>query len=151
MNIRNMCYAIWFLVLFMLDRITKYMALGMLKTCTVTSFLEFHLVFNRGISWGMFHSEHHGFFVALTFCIVFIIAVLAWQTYRRYVAGRSVYAGLMVLAGAISNVIDRVLYQGVIDFVHVHIADWSWPIFNIADMAIVLGICWMIKEQYQEL
>jgi signal peptidase II len=62
-----------------------------------------------------------------------------------------VYAEIMVLAGAISNVIDRAFYQGVIDFVHLHIGDWSWPIFNVADVAIVCGILWMIKEQYQEL
>jgi len=127
------------------------MALGMRKTYVVTSFFDFELAFNRGISWGMFYSKHNGFFMALSACIVGIICALAWHTYTRYVAGRSVYAELMVLAGAISNVVDRVLYQGVIDFVHFHIGTWSWPRFNIADVAIVLGICWMIKEQYQEL
>lgn len=151
MNKQKIQYAVWFLALVLLDRITKHMALGMLSAYVLTPFLEFQLVFNRGISWGMFHSEHHGFFVGLTLCIVGIIAVLARHTYKRYVAGRSIYAELTVLAGALSNVIDRVVYQGVIDFVHLHIGDWSWPIFNIADTAIVFGICWMIKEQYQEL
>lgn len=151
MNIQKIRYALWFLGFLLFDRITKHMALGMIKTHVIAPFLSFQLVFNRGISWGMFHSEHHGFFVALSVVIVGIIAALAWHTYARYKVGRSIYAELMVLAGASSNVIDRALYQGVIDFVHLHIGDWSWPIFNVADVAIVLGIFWMIKEQYQEL
>lgn len=151
MNTKKIHYICWFLAIFLLDRVTKYMALGMLKTYAITPFLALQLVFNRGISWGMFHSEHQGFFVALSMVIVGIISVLAWHTYTRYKIGRSIYAELMVLAGALSNVIDRALYKGVIDFVHLHIDDWSWPIFNVADVAIVVGIFWMIKEQYQEL
>jgi signal peptidase II len=151
MKCKKVFYAIWFLAIFLFDRITKHMALGMLKTYVVTPFLSFQLVFNRGISWGMFHSDRQSFFVALTVCIAAIIAGLAYHTYQRYISGRSVYAECAVLAGALSNVVDRILYKGVIDFVHVHIDTWSWPIFNIADAAIVMGICWMIKEYYKEL
>lgn len=151
MNTKKIGYVFLFTAIFLLDRITKHLALGMLNTYVITPFLSLQLVFNRGISWGMFHSDHHGFFVALSAVITGIIAALAWHTYTRYTTGRTVYAEIMVLAGAISNVIDRIIYKGVIDFVHLHIGDWSWPIFNIADVAIVCGILWMIKEQYQEL
>lgn len=145
-----LAYSAWCIGIIALDRITKYMALSMLQPKVLTPFVEFKLVFNRGISWGIWHSEQQSFFIALTVGISAIIVGLAYHTYTRYHAGRPIYAELAVLAGACSNVFDRFRYHGVIDFVHVHIGEWSWPIFNIADIVIVLGISLMILEQYRE-
>lgn len=150
MNKNSLWYGLWFTFVFLLDRLTKQWALSLATTYVVTPFLAFQLVFNRGISWGMLHSDNQIFFSALTACIVIIILLLARHTYMRYKAGRKVFAEIMVLAGAVSNLVDRIVYHGVIDFIHMHLGDWSWPIFNIADTAIVLGIFWMLKEHYNE-
>lgn len=141
----------WFSFIFLLDRMTKYIALHMGEPYVINRFLEFKLVFNRGISWGMFAFDEQTKFNLLTLSIIIIICILAKYTYSQAIAGQKIYAAASVLAGACSNVIDRIVYHGVIDFIHIHVNSWSWPIFNIADIAIVLGICWMVKEQYKKL
>jgi signal peptidase II len=144
-------YFLWFVSIFVIDRITKLYALHTVATPhDICELLQFKLVFNRGISWGMFHSENAVFFMMLTLLIIGIIGVLTLYTYRRFLEKKAIYAELAVLAGAISNVIDRMVYGGVIDFIHLHIGSWSWPIFNIADITIVLGICWILWEHYNE-
>lgn len=144
-------YSALFLSIFALDRATKWFALhNFAQPYNVMPGLQFKLVFNRGISWGMFHSEHHGFFILLSLLIVSIVIALILFTYKKWQQGGSVAAETAVLAGAISNVIDRYFYGGVVDFIHVYIGDWSWPIFNVADMAIVLGIFYILYEQWKE-
>ena len=71
-------------------------------------------------------------------------------TFKKWQQHTSILAELAVLAGAISNIIDRYLYGGVVDFIHAHLGGWSWPIFNVADMAIVLGIFCIFWEQWKE-
>lgn len=150
MNNRPFLSVSWFSFIILLDRITKHLALGLTKIYEINPFLELKLVFNRGIMWGVLHGDHVGIFVALNMIILSIIFSLMKYTYKRYMSGHTIYAELAVLAGAWSNIIDRFVYDGVIDFVHMHIENWSWPVFNIADVAIVTGISYMIWEHYQE-
>ncbi len=151
MKKKLIAYGIWFATIFGIDRITKWLALHYIDhTYDVMPLLQFKLVLNRGISWGMFHSEHDGFFTLLTLFIASIVVALMFYTFRKWREGKYIFAECAVLAGAISNVLDRYLYGGVVDFIHVHIGGCSWPIFNIADAAIVLGIFWILWEQYKE-
>jgi signal peptidase II len=53
----------------------------------------------------------------------------------------------LVLSGAIGNVIDRILYGAVVDFVDLHYAGWHWPAFNIADSAITIGVILLILDE----
>ncbi|MEX0849256.1 MAG: signal peptidase II [Candidatus Dependentiae bacterium] len=146
-----LAYFLWFTSIFVIDRLAKFYALRtFVVPHDICELLQFKLVFNRGISWGMFHSENAFFFTFLTLLIVSIICVLIVFTYKCLQEQKAIFAQLAVLAGAISNVIDRIVYGGVIDFIHVHIGSWSWPIFNIADVAIVLGIGWILWEHYNE-
>ncbi len=129
-----------------LDRITKLIALYYFETpIRVTNFLEFVLVFNRGVSWGLLHSERSIHFYLLTLLICAIIVTFCFYTVVQYMHNRPVYAEIMILAGAVSNnMVDRFVYAGVIDFIHVSYGSWSFPVFNVADSAIVLGVMWMM-------
>lgn len=138
-------YSILTLTIIGLDQLTKQWALQFTDVYEVNPFLSFELIYNRGISWGLFN--HHGsgcFSMFLTSIIIAVIASLAWYTWHRLYAYKYVWAEVLVLAGAISNIIDRLYVGAVIDFIHVHVSSYSFPIFNIADCAIVVGIGFML-------
>lgn len=141
-------YLVLALLIILADRLSKWAALAYFEMpYRVTHFLDFELVFNRGVSWGFLHSDNPllGYMVTgMVFCI--IIALLLHTILKR-LNQQGIYPEVTILAGACSNLVDRLVYPGVIDFIHLHYNEWSWPIFNIADMAIVLGICWIIYQQ----
>lgn len=130
------------LIIFIVDRVTKLAALVCLHNTKyiINSFLSFELVFNRGVSWGMFHSTSNAMFIAVSLIIAAVTAALCWHTYYNYVRGKTIIAEVCIIAGSVSNLLDRVLYSGVIDFIVLSYGDWSWPVFNIADAVIVLGV-----------
>ncbi|MFC1845526.1 signal peptidase II [Candidatus Dependentiae bacterium] len=134
-------YASLFFATFMVDRFTKALILwwGVSKVC-ITSFLSLHLSFNRGISWGMLHSDRTGPFIAVTLLSLVIIIPLAIHTYFRWRRGFSVWGETLAMSGALSNLFDRILYGGVLDFISFAYGNWYWPIFNIADVCIVSGV-----------
>src|SRR5579863_239204 len=129
-------------VIFIVDRVTKMMALAYCAedVCRINSFLSFELVFNRGISWGILHSASDLVFVLVSLIIAMVTALLCWSAYYNYVCGVPIVAEMLIIAGSIFNLIDRVIYGGVIDFIVLSYGNVSWPVFNIADAAIVLGV-----------
>lgn len=130
-----------FAVCFIIDRITKYYALHNFATSyRVNDFISFDLAFNRGISWSMFHSSNETVFFAVSGVIAVILCALIWHTVTSYRAGAPIIGEVLVLAGAVSNLIDRFMYQGVVDFISLSYGCFSWPIFNIADVCIVVGV-----------
>jgi signal peptidase II len=143
-----MVYWIVGLSIFSIDRITKQIALTRLAdgVYQYTSFLSGQLVINRGISWGMFHSSS----TAIFFIVSLVIALITYYVFRHavYLAQRGffVIGHVCVVAGSLSNLIDRIFYHGVIDFILISYHHFSWPVFNIADAAIVCGVMIMIKQ-----
>jgi len=125
-----------------IDRVTKLAALAWCIDLPriINSFLSFEVVFNRGISWGMFHSQSDALFFIVSLIIALITALLCGYAYHRYVQGDSIVAELCIIMGSCCNLIDRVLYGGVIDFIILSYNNVSWPVFNIADAVIVLGV-----------
>ena len=135
----------WYVALFMLvlltDRATKFFALFYnFKNYKITSFLRFELLFNRGMSWGMFGSDVPIIFFAVSLFIVLITIAIAFYAYSRFRDGHVIIGEVMAIAGSVSNIVDRILYGGVIDFIVLHAGSWSWPVFNVADIFIVVGI-----------
>ncbi len=134
--------------IFFLDRITKYYALATcMRSCEINRFLSFEVVFNRGISWGLLHSPSDTIFLLVTLAIAAVTFFLAFYAYSRWANGLLIVGETLVITGSVSNLIDRALYQGVIDFILFSYNDWSWPVFNIADAAIVIGIGIMIIQE----
>ena len=142
MNKKLYGYGALALSIFIIDRITKLCALTWLSDAThvINSFLSFELVFNRGISWGMFHSSSDIIFTTISVMIVLFTAAFCVYAYQRYTQGYVVTAEVCIIIGSCCNLIDRVMYHGVIDFIVVSYKNVSWPVFNIADTAIVIGI-----------
>jgi len=116
----------------------------------LTSFFNLVLVFNRGAAFS-FLADADGwqkwFFVALALGISVYIALLL----RRQAAERLLSTALaLVLGGALGNVIDRLRFGAVVDFLDVHAAGWHWPAFNVADSAICVGVALLLWQQLKE-
>ncbi len=134
--------------IFFIDRLSKCIALSWCAQvpCIISPFLSCALYFNRGISWGVFHSESDYLFAGVSLIITMITLLIFWYAYCRYMQGHSIIGPLCVIVGSFSNLIDRVVYGGVIDFIVFSYHGWSWPVFNIADVVIVLGVALMFLQ-----
>jgi signal peptidase II len=112
---------------------------------TLGPFLDLIVVWNRGISYGLFqqHSEI-GRWVLTGLSLVAAAALFAWL---RRAENRILALALGLIAGgAIGNAIDRVAYGAVFDFIHVHVGSFSWYVFNVADAAIVAGVVGLLYD-----
>lgn len=143
-------YSIIFLLVIVLDRITKcYALITCVDPIRFNRFFSCDLVFNRGISWGMFHSHNDLVFWTLTFSIFVLMVIVSLYAFRRWIENYYVFGEVLVLAGSSSNMLDRFFYGGVIDFLVFSLGSWSWPAFNLADFFIVIGISIMLIGNYR--
>lgn len=139
-------YGFLFLICLCADRLTKWWAVTCLDGSTVnlTSNISFSLAWNPGISWGMLQFSNPLYFWLLTSVIALVIVIFGIYTFNQYRLGASIFFESVILSGAISNVIDRFWYGSVVDFIELHVHDWYWPSFNIADACIVGGVLGII-------
>lgn len=134
-------YLVLFLSLFLFDRVTKYLAYHYCASeFRLASFLSFNLTFNRGIAWGIFNVSDEIIFWSVSFFVMAMYSLFSIITYRSWQTNTVIIGEICILAGGISNIIDRFMYRGVIDFIIVSVNSWSWPAFNVADTAIVCGV-----------
>jgi signal peptidase II len=121
----------------LLDQATKYLIMTNLSpydSREIVPFLHIVHVRNTGAAFGMFKNLGSMFFVILSvFAIIFIINLLAKKTYNTF--GLS-----LILGGALGNLIDRVFYGKVVDFVDFSVGTFHWPAFNVADSSLTIGI-----------
>lgn len=144
-------YIVLFACVAIIDRITKYLALTYCnQTANTDSFISWCLSFNRGISWGMFHSDNEWQFLAVSSIITGITLILASYATIRYMNHQVILGEILVLAGSFSNLFDRFMYGGVVDFILLSYNGWSFPVFNCADVCIILGLGIMLFEHYGE-
>lgn len=137
-------YAVIGVFIFYGDRITKQWAIAnAIDGIQINEFLSFDLVFNRGVTAGLLQSDNQVWFAVLSFVIGAIIIGLSFFMIYRWYRGRCVIAEVLTITGAVSNLLDRYLYAGVADFIHVSFLGYSFPIFNIADICIVFGVAMM--------
>ncbi len=137
-------------LIFIIDRLTKIKAIAAYQDrVMINQFLSFDLAFNRGISWGFFYSSSTPIFVLISILIGVITLVIALSGVRRFLAGEPIIGELLVVVGSLSNIIDRFYYNGVIDFIELSYKEYTWPIFNGADICIVVGIFLMVWEYYK--
>lgn len=129
------------LVVIVFDQISKAMVLDVFQTgevVRVTPFLNFVLVWNRGVSFGMLESM--GATVPWLLAGLALAVVIGLAVWLRHAENHLVAGGIgLVIGGALGNVIDRVRFGAVVDFIDVHAFGWHWPAFNIADSAICVG------------
>src|SRR6266478_7651037 len=97
-------------LIFIIDRITKLAALAYCaqSACTINSFLSFEVVFNRGISWGIFHGNSDIIFILVSLIIAVITAAMCVYAYHQYQRGNAIGAEVCIITGSLCNLIDRV-------------------------------------------
>ena len=137
-----------------LDQLSKALILAVLagagldQRIGVAPVFNLVLAFNRGVSFGLFNGPSGGGrFEALVFSLVAgaIVVGLVWWLARAANLLLSVAIGLIV-GGAVGNVLDRVRFGAVVDFLDFHVGSWHWPAFNLADSAICVGVAAMLLD-----
>ncbi len=138
------------LLVIALDQFTKQLvesAFALRESMAVLPYFNLVLVYNEGAAFS-FLSDQGGwqrwFFVLLA--LVVIAVLISWL--RRLGREEQLVAVALsfIIGGAVGNLIDRVIYGHVIDFVDLYYSGWHWPAFNVADSAIVLGVALMLYD-----
>ena len=139
----NINFLITSLSIFFIDFSTKYFLLNFYDLenkgkVFITPFMDFVLVYNPGISYGLFGS---GGEIQRAVLIVLSLLIISYLIYwiRESNSNFISFGICLIIGGALGNMIDRILYGKVIDFISLHVFDYYWYVFNIADIAIVSG------------
>ncbi|MCX7165027.1 MAG: signal peptidase II [Rhodocyclales bacterium] len=141
------------LLVLVLDQISKIWVLAnfrLMDRQTVSSFFNLVLVFNPGASFS-FLADAGGwqkwFFVVLALGVSFWLLGLL----RKHAHERLLPTALsLILGGALGNVVDRLRFDAVVDFLDFHLAGYHWPAFNVADSAITVGVALMLWHQFRQ-
>ena len=137
-------YTTIFLIIFsflILDIITKKYAIDNLilsYPIPVNDFINFSLAFNYGAAFSLLSDAggwQRWFFIIFS---IIIILIIAYIILRDKNSGYIAFS--LILSGAIGNLYDRITFGYVIDFIELHYKNFYWPIFNVADIAITIGV-----------
>jgi len=135
------------LAIFFFDRFTKIYLLNLQEEGVdidfyITSFLNFYLIWNTGIGFGFASMETNIYYHVLTAIIIIINIGLIFFL----VKSKSYYAYLiaLIIGGSLGNLFDRIYYYAVPDFIDLHLGNFHWFIFNVADIFITIGIIGLI-------
>ncbi|MGI9479481.1 MAG: signal peptidase II [Hyphomicrobiaceae bacterium] len=122
--------------------------IGLHERITVTPFLDFVYVINKGVSYGMFsQGSQTGQYVLSAFAFVVAAALAFWLAKGLHSGIAAIGIGL-IIGGAVANAIDRLHLGGVADFFQLHAYGFYWYVFNIADVAIVAGVVALLYDSF---
>ena len=135
------------ILIFSLDRTSKLYLLnlaeeGVLINFYIFSFLNIFLTWNTGIGFGLFSFDSGFIYNLISILIGIINLVIIFMAINMQNINR--YFLLIILGGSLGNFFDRIYYSAVPDFLDLHIGDFHWFIFNIADVFISIGILCLI-------
>ena len=144
---RNIIFISIFILIFTFDRLSKLYILNLAEinetlNLFVTPFLNFYLIWNKGIAFGLLSFDQNfiynfiTFLIALITVIILIIAVRS-KDYKGYFF-------ISIFSGSVGNLFDRFYYSAVPDFIDFHLNNFHWFIFNVADIFISLGVICLI-------
>ena len=138
------------LVIFLADRISKIYILKIAELenkvdIYITPYLNFYLIWNKGIAFGLFSFDENFIYQSISLVIfiisiVLIIMIIKLEGFKRY-------SIILILGGALGNLFDRIYYSAVPDFIDLHFQGFHWFVFNVADIFITFGvICLILSE-----
>ena len=132
---------------FFLDRITKIYLINLQATGVdidfyILPFLNFYLVWNTGIGFGLVSLESNIYYHILTAIIMVVNFVLVYFLLKTQ--GIYAYLFALIIGGSLGNLFDRIYYYAVPDFIDIHIGNFHWFVFNVADIFITVGIIGLI-------
>ena len=148
MNKKKIYLFIFVLVLFTIDRVSKILILknflnNSLSEIYLNSFLNFSLVWNSGIGFGILQIEPNIFYSIISIIITAINLILIYWMLTSSNYLESIFISV-ILGGALGNLFDRYYYSSVPDFIDLHYESFHWFTFNIADIFITIGIIGLI-------
>ena len=137
--------------IFLIDRVSKLLITSSQETyeqygISVTSFLNFNLIWNEGIAFGLFSFDEKFYYNLLTIIICLIILIIIWLMLKS--KGFEKISFLLIIGGSIGNIYDRIYYSAVPDFIDIHFNNYHWFIFNVADIFITLGVFLLIYSEF---
>lgn len=146
-----MFYYLIALLVIALDQLTKWMIVKKMEYGESIEIIENLLYItshrNRGAAWGILQGQMWFFY------IITIAVIIGIVYYIQKMAKESILLGValgLMLGGAIGNFIDRVARQEVVDFVHTYIFSYSFPVFNVADAALSIGVGLLVIHMFLE-
>ena len=136
--------------IFLIDRISKILIIKksqqiMGNEIFSSRYINFELIWNKGIAFGLFSLDAGVFYQLISLLIFFIVVILIFFILKSN--GFEKFGFILILGGALGNLFDRIFYKAVPDFIDLHINNFHWFIFNIADIFITIGvICLILVE-----
>ncbi len=136
--------------IFAVDRISKIYIIKIFELenkveVYLTEYLNFYLIWNKGIAFGLFSFNESFIYNTITGIIIIISIIVGVMIYNN--DGFKKTSLIFVLGGALGNLFDRIYYSAVPDFVDFHINGFHWFVFNVADIFITLGIICLIFDE----
>ena len=137
-------------IIFLTDRLTKIYILKIAEVentvdIYINTYLNFYLIWNKGIAFGLFSFNERFIYNIITVIILLIIVVILIMVIKN--KGFKKYSLMFVLGGSLGNLFDRIYYSAVPDFIDFHLNDFHWFVFNVADIFITLGIVCLIFDE----
>ena len=129
-----------FLTVLVVDQVTKWLASIFFveeSAVVIPNFLSFAYTKNTGAAWSMF--QNNSTMLGILGLLVLLLFFVSRKNLKLEERGNQVMYGL-ICAGITGNIIDRLIFGSVVDFIDVQIGQYHWPIFNIADSAICVGV-----------
>ena len=138
------------MVIFLVDRISKIYILTIAESESIvniylTSYLNFYLIWNKGIAFGLFSFNESFIYNTITMLIAIISIIILVMIIKN--KSLKQLAFISVLGGSLGNLFDRIYYSAVPDFIDFHINNYHWFVFNVADIFITLGIMCLIFDE----
>ncbi|MBN8234368.1 signal peptidase II [Halobacillus kuroshimensis] len=138
-------YYLTALVLIILDQWTKYLVVTKMEIGQSITVIEnfFYLTShrNQGAAWGILQGQMWFFYIITVIVIGFVIYYLQQMGKQSRLVGAALS---LILAGAVGNFIDRIFRKEVVDFANTYIFTYDFPIFNVADSALVIGVAFIM-------
>jgi signal peptidase II len=138
------------IILFLIDRISKIYILKLAELNNavdiyITPYLNLYLIWNKGVAFGLISFDDQFIYNLITFVISLIIITLIVVTAKSKDIKKYFY--MMIIGGALGNFFDRVYYSAVPDFIDLHVGNFHWFVFNIADIFITIGVICLITAE----
>ena len=143
------CYLLAIILLiFGLDRYSKIEIINNFSDTSVylNDFLNFDLIWNTGIGFGLLKSNTALFYNLISILIGLVVIILFFLALRSKSFDKIIYS--IIIGGALGNFYDRVFYNAVPDFIDIHYNNFHWFTFNIADIFITIGVLCLITKGF---
>ena len=142
---------IFVIFIFSIDRLSKLLVIKSAEAngevnFSVTSFLNFNLIWNEGIAFGLLSFDDKFYYNLITLLIALITSIIIWLANKS--KGVEKLGFLMIVGGSLGNLFDRIYYSSVPDFIDISINNFHWFIFNVADIFITIGVILLIILEF---